>query len=230
MKRMHVLISKNESNHQCSSISIDPVHKCPICHQGMSPIVLTTALSVDENNLTCASIIFQCTVCGKTFLAKYIYARNGATYSVPPLYDVSPSLPMSRSFDDSISEISPSFKTIYNQAENAEQSLLSELTGMGYRKALEFLVKDYAILNYPNDRDEIVKKKLGDCINDYIDDEKIKLLAKKAAWLGNDESHYLRLRDGNIENIKTFIDAIVYYIASEAAVKKADTIEANVKD
>ena len=35
------------------------------------------------------------------------------------------------------------FLTIYNQSLSAEDNNLDQIAGIGYRKALEFLIKDY---------------------------------------------------------------------------------------
>lgn len=48
-------------------------------------------------------------------------------------------------FDKKIDEISPKFNEIYKQALAAEVSNLNEIAGLGYRKSLEFLIKDIAI-------------------------------------------------------------------------------------
>lgn len=57
-----------------------------------------------------------------------------------------PISPSCKEFDSEIQEISPSFVKIYNQALAAEELNLSEIAGMGYRKSLEFLIKDFAYL------------------------------------------------------------------------------------
>lgn len=41
----------------------------------------------------------------------------------------------SRGFNDEVEKLSPSFVQIYNEAYSAEQMKLSQITGVGYRKA-----------------------------------------------------------------------------------------------
>ena len=69
--------------------------------------------------------------------------------------------------------------------------------------ALEFLIKDYACLENP-DKEEVIKKTLlGKCINEYILDSNVKACAKRATWLGNDETHYVRKwTDQDISDLK----------------------------
>lgn len=74
---------------------------------------------------------------------------------------------------------------------------------MGYRKSLEFLIKDYAIAFHPDKETDIVKSQLSPCINEYIDNKRIKSLATASAWIGNDETHYTRKHeDYNVEHLK----------------------------
>lgn len=91
---------------------------------------------------------------------------------------------------------------------------------MGYRKALEFLIKDYLTLLTPSDEDGIKKTALGNCIN-KIDNTSIKQLARRATWLGNDETHYIRKwEDKDITDLKNLIDLTCSYIIMEAKSKK----------
>ena len=67
--------------------------------------------------------------------------------------------------------------------------------GIGLRKALEFLIKDYAIKQQPEKSEDIKKTPLGNVIKQYIDDTQVQRLAARATWLGNDETHYVRKWD-----------------------------------
>jgi transposase len=93
-----------------------------------------------------------------------------------------------------IEPVSPSFYEIFDQARSAEHHRLLEIAGVGYRKSLEFLIKDYLIsrTDDPGRREEIKKRMLGACIADYVTDDRIKSVALPAWWLGNDETHYVR--------------------------------------
>ena len=96
---------------------------------------------------------------------------------------------------------------------------------MGYRKALEFIVKDYAIHLRPKSKEDVEKQALGKCIESYIDNERIKKLAKASAWLGNDETHYIRKHEEySVENLKAFIRALVSLVASDLAVADAESL------
>ena len=85
---------------------------------------------------------------------------------------------------------------------------------------MEFLVKDYAISSHPELEEQIESSMLGKCITDYVDNEKIKTLARASAWLGNDETHYVH-QNYNVQDLKRFIKATVAYIEYELSFTEA---------
>jgi hypothetical protein len=101
------------------------------------------------------------------------------------------------------------------QASAAESYGLKQIAGVGYRKALEFLIKDYCTYTRPADEAEIRKVFLGECINRFVDDPKVKDCARRAVWLGNDETHYERKwADKDVGDLKTLINLTVLWIHS----------------
>ncbi|OKP92102.1 hypothetical protein A3844_01735 [Paenibacillus helianthi] len=124
-------------------------------------------------------------------------------------------------FSEEINEISPLFKVIYGQAYIAENSALNHIAGMGYRKALEFLIKDYLINFLEKERVSIEKKLLGKCIKDDVDNSNIKQVAERAVWIGNDETHYVRKWETkDVSDLKKLIDVTVHWISSEIITKR----------
>ena len=81
---------------------------------------------------------------------------------------------------------------------------------------MEFLIKDYLIKKSSEKEKEIKKKSLGDCIKELIDNTRIKEIAKRATWLGNDETHYFRKwEDKDLEDLKRLIEITVHFITME---------------
>ena len=129
-------------------------------------------------------------------------------------------------FPEEIAQLSPQFVEIYNQAAEAEAMELDEISGIGYRKALEFLVKDFCIHKNPDSADEIKRTMLGACIKKWIDDKRINTLAERAVWIGNDETHYVRKHtDLDIKDMKRFLKALLGFIAAELAYEDAEQIQ-----
>lgn len=134
---------------------------------------------------------------------------------------VIPPLSVHDDFSDEIKAISPTFLKVYKQAAEAELSGFDELCGMGYRKALEFLIKDYIISLEPSKRNEIIKSFLDKCITDHVTSPHIKACAKRTAWLGNDETHYIRKWiSHDLNDLKSLLNMTVYWIETELLTKK----------
>ena len=124
--------------------------------------------------------------------------------------------PIDTEFSESIKRISPDFCDIANQAQKAEHQGWKLIAGPGYRKALEFLVKDYLCRLRLDDAEQIKKAELGKCIRDYVVNERVKNMAARAAWLGNDETHYLRKWDDkDLPDLKKLIALTVHWIEME---------------
>jgi hypothetical protein len=122
-------------------------------------------------------------------------------------------------FNETIEKVSPDFCSIYRQADKAEKLQLDLVAGPGYRKALEFLIKDYLLATYPDaDVQGLIRiLQLGPCIENYVKNDKLKQTAKRAAWLGNDETHFVRKwEDKDITDLKDFINLAVHWIEDEA--------------
>lgn len=123
---------------------------------------------------------------------------------------------------EEIIKMSPKYNEILFQAMKAEQLGLNEIAGMGYRKALEFLVKDYVILNSTDeDKSNIVNMALGKLIDERIHHIKIQKAAKLSAWLGNDHTHYLsKHKDKDIIDLKALLNLVEKWISYELILEK----------
>src|SRR5258708_6000898 len=126
--------------------------------------------------------------CGEMFVVVYRRNEGGgdmrtATY---------PTLAKAPEILDEIREVSPQFAEIFTQAAAAESYRLTDIAGAGYRKALEYLIKDFAIKEHPDKAANIRDGALARVIDTYVEDGNVKACAKRATWLGNDETHYTR--------------------------------------
>ena len=186
--------------------------ECPICHKGIDARIILAYRNVLNSDI--AQVILQCP-CQDclSFFVGYYRGNPGDDYY--NLVAMEPTLPKNREFGEMIAAVSPQFIKIYNEARYAEQLHLLQICGAGYRKALEFLIKDYAIsLTTNDDQKQIIKKTLlADVIKKYIDNQSIKDNAERAAWLGNDETHYVRIWDDkDLEDLKTLIELTIRWI------------------
>lgn len=123
-----------------------------------------------------------------------------------------------------LSSISSNFVTTYKQAMKAERLDMTELYGEGYRKALEYLVKDFLIkYGNTNKTEEIIlKMHLGDAVK-KLPDERLLNLAKASAWLGNDQTHPVQKHpDYDVQDLKHFIEALAAFVVYSVRAKEAE--------
>lgn len=196
------------------NFQVDIPDVCPHCGTNMIPDILFKS-SYDiklKNNI---SVFCQCISCYKYFAQEYkvTIAPNGAfktsivpySYKLLANYDLPPEL----------EKVSPYFKEIYLQSLTAENDNLNQISGIGFRKSIEFLIKDFLIDFQKENKDDIIKMPLGQAIK-KINSERIKTLATASVWLGNDETHYNRkYEDKDVSDMKKFIKALSYFISSE---------------
>lgn len=192
---------------------------CPYCNRSMIP-KFQTAYLINEEGGVLLEIAFTCTrhTCQQMFVAFYFaekYAVSTYKYDYSSIGEIK-----KKDFSDIIEDISINFVLIYNESHFAEQFGKKQICGVGYRKSLEFLIKDYAIKLNPGKEEEIKNIPLGACIDKYINEEKIKIVAKRAVWLGNDETHYVKKwEDKDLTDLKKLIDLTIHWIDAEELTK-----------
>lgn len=199
---------------------------CPICNHAAQLIFINGFASRSRSVIGARECMQTVVQCPRNDCKRYSIAYYSTLSSTMRNFKYEYSLPkfnQPRCFSDSISEMSPEFISIYNQALDAESKGLDKITGVGFRKALEFLIKDYLIKNNPEREEDIKIKSLGNCIQDDVKDKNIKSVSKRAVWLGNDETHYIRKWDGkDVNDLKMLIDLTLYWIDSEELTLKLE--------
>ena len=224
--------AKRFQYHYVSGYYIDVLpDTCPFCEHG----VKFSIIDIKADDITdTLQLILQCprNECRKYTMGLYEFSEYilaGAAddpfqteaYSLQSIAPENPVVLKTRSFSEEIASFSPSFIEIYNQAYQAEQCGLKHIAGVGYRKSLEFLIKDFLVTQNPSDKSKIMKTSLGRCIDEYIDDERVKEVARRATWLGNDETHYLRKwKSKDLRDLKQLIDLTAYWLSSNLLFQK----------
>lgn len=221
------------NNKSYSKVTFEEPNICPMCSHSIQPILLSTRLHfIDEIFKTgCFSAFFECTHCHKSFISTYDikYEKTSSSYSyyvaTKQLYSA-PSKYKTQEFPKCISENYQSFVKIYNQSLEAEHYNLDEIAGIGYRKALEFLIKDFLIKHENKDKSKINSTALGTCINTMLDNPQLKIAASRATWLGNDQTHYeQKYTDKHIDDLKKLIKLSVNWIEMIYLTDEAENLE-----
>ena len=234
-------INKNfnrKNDNATVTVNYETIEECPNCKKALAPQNLYGIVhSRDDKDIL--SVADYCNGCHSLIVSEYeiektVRSRNSngsfnyedKKYKMIKINYSAPVNFKERDFDDKLKKLSPQFVKVYNQALKAEEFSLDEIAGLGYRKSLEFLIKDFAIYNNPEKADEIKSTWMMKCIKDYIDNDKIKTLAEKSEWIGNDEAHYVKIQDDrDINDMKNFIDALVYFISMSLIVDDAETMK-----
>lgn len=213
----HVHVRYIDSYGKESYLSIQRASiKCPFCRVQMIPEYFFLC----GNNERELSVFCQCTnpKCNHAFISDFTLWQEEYVFGKIAL-----NAEMDRKdFSEIIKELSPSFCDIYNQAYAAQQMNLSQICGVGYRKALEFLIKDYIMSSMEDEKKERIKQKnLAKCIKEDISSQNVKAVAARATWIGNDETHYVRKwEDKDIRDLIGIIDLTIRWIESEIETKR----------
>lgn len=202
--------------------------QCPFCKRYITPSLEVTSRAVSDDGRTGPIIgYWSCNGCAQTFAVRY-KTRGDMQDGIHRYYvgDMLPPMIRLTEVDEQIRRISPRFEELLHQAEFACDNDLVDLAGMGFRKALEFLVKDYLIYKAPEDEERIRNMELGNCIANRIDNQQLKTVASRATWLGNDFTHFTRRFDEyEVSDLKRFIEAVVYWILMELTTEEALSID-----
>lgn len=220
--------------------------QCPVCDKlfGKSIIPITSVSNLCfncddecENMFTCEVIsVYHCINCNSLFAVKYNVnsddtfllnvSENDESTVTCNIFGYLPEFQRLYCFSDYINKTFPDFVNLYHQAEKAEFLGLTDICGMGYRKALEFLVQSYVEYKengLPNGFNDMT---LGQKITKYIRDSNIKTLVERAVWLGNDNVHIVQKHsDYSVDDMKQFILSVISYFDFEQNVKKASEIQ-----
>lgn len=197
---------------------------CPFCHFAMKPARQAAVggdLKLSVPGII--TIIWTCPVdsCKKEVVTIYRFkeTKGGVNhYEFKEFLNGEPQMPAWPQFvhelengnpDDPVTKEPSKFVEIYRQALTAEFKGLNEIAGIGFRRAFEFLIKDFAIMEHPNEKAEIMTLLLVPVIKKFYPPDYLPIM-ERAAWLGNDETHYERKHPSyNLSDLKRVITYVI---------------------
>lgn len=216
-----MLMKAKYDNSAYADVGVTVTDVCPNCGRGIEPILKDSSFYKDGSNHILFLTLF-CNSCKYAWVDSYnylndygnIYPRNLHHYKEQP-----------SEFPKEISNLSPQGVKTYTQSLQAEADGYDTLVGIGLRKSLEFIIKDFLIQKFPEKADEIKKKMLGPVIIEYIDDQILQKLAQATSWIGNDETHYVRRHtDKDLQDLKKFLNATIRYIEYQLTILDAQNL------
>lgn len=196
---------------------------CPRCRRHAIPQILGPAALVtyDEGMEWVVNVPLWCGRCGLAYIGEYAgdqynpYDDSKDLSYIGTAPEAEPHVEVS----DALAKISPSFAKVYDEAVAAQAAGLEELSGAGYRRALEFLVKDYLISKEPAKEEHFRKTPLAVCIRDHIDLPEIQDLAKEAVVIGNDFVHYTQYSKREVKELRGLINLVWRWIELQEEIR-----------
>ncbi len=217
------MLKKINSNVSDNTYEFDLPTVCPHCNKGIAPVSLYEKFSKPKKKRgfikEFLDIILYCPICDNRFFASFLITDKKITSRIGVYPTAKPVIKL----PDILLDKYPDFIEAYRQAAVAESHGLNPLCGIGYRRALEILIKQHLIGLHPEEQDKIMGESLSQSYSRLNDTEKA--LARGAAWLGNDYAHMVNKHpDYDIDDLKNFIHALSYLIAAYLTAEEADNV------
>ena len=212
------------SNRENTHIAIDFLPEaCPICNTQIVPTALSAYIQENEEySKQFANVFYGCTKCAEVFCVTYAITTefDHNQYSAIPI-SILPIPQNKMLISEAIIERFPTAIKLFRDAEFADNHGLVDLSGIGYRKALEHLIKDALIELDIAKHEDVVRLTLNDAINKCLDAPKLQKAAHSARILGNDFAHYeQRCENPTVERLKSLIKLTFYWLEAELEHKK----------
>lgn len=187
----------------------DTIIRCPFCGMKTSCEFVSTGYGISQHNRL--YFINHCGECDMFFLSQHINRDPDivleATY---------PNAIYKSDLPKEVAEFSPSFIKIYTQSMTAKLENLTEIVGLGLRKALEYLISDYITNVIKLPLEKTLERRI-----DQINVTNVNVHATLARWVGNDHTHTQQKHpEFTIDDMIQSIQIIVYYLHAEYISKK----------
>ncbi|MDS2363623.1 DUF4145 domain-containing protein [Streptococcus pneumoniae] len=197
---------KTDSNFK-QEVFVDNI--CPNCSKPTNPQVVSQGYNEIMPGKDSIYVTLRCLGCYHYWVEEFVRELDRGGFYDTTHIKVKTQLPSDIPISNDLELISPVGKEIYVQSLKAEQEHLDLIAGIGYRKALEFFVKDFSILTNPDKKEKITNMLL----KQVIEDEDLKTFALASTYIGNDEGHYYRKNpDKNLADLKKYIHGVIYYL------------------
>ena len=163
-----IYIEGNGNNYiRDKEILVNVPEQCPLCESIMSPIIFPNAVISDTpiektwpGNFSVFQVTFitRCTKCKRLYTNVFeIYKDNYNNLNISKSVYHQTKMPnIDINFSENIQALSPMFIKTYTQAIQAEKLNLNELSGMGFRKALEFNCAGFCARDFINRVGDVV--------------------------------------------------------------------------
>ena len=199
-------------------ISFEIPSLCPWCHVSFNPTI-DVKDHFSEGPIDTFVLHYHCTYCSKESIA-VIASKTNETRRQQMLYQEQ----KGTKFDELLAKLSPRFISLYNSAERSELRGDLDLAGMGYRAALEVLLKDSALDTTEGSASKIAKMNLSQAIKQYYGENPFGMVPADVVRLtANDFVHWDRPEDFSprqaLDEMKSYLDIFINIVKTQQMVK-----------
>lgn len=203
-------------------VDLSQPNQCPHCNKQIAPRYIDAHFTQSDDASNYSSIAFwSCPACAKVFGVTYDINETSKNMNGLEIFDTTigntyPPLLNVIAVDARISEISPHFAELFQHAQIAKACGLLELAGMGFRKALECLLKDSLISLHIVEKEKAKELSLVNSIKAFSDNPRLQKAANQARVIGNDYTHYEARYEGyDIEVLMKLIKITIHWLSME---------------
>lgn len=209
--------TNNTFNNSAWTFPLEKPMLCPHCNAYEDGQILDRHYWSYIDGLSFGVVVYRCTHCNKPYLVVYKIDISARKTSFEQFF---PSYQTEEYKNPLLNEVSPHFIDAYNQALRAESVKDFELAAIGYRHALECLVKDYAIKELEKNESEVARKTLNDAIGDYLDERALVATADVVRILGNDYAHYeRRYPEHDFMLLKSYMQIFIHLVETKLMIR-----------
>lgn len=188
---------------------------CPRCGVCQDAKKVDRFLFPEDEGVQFGIIYYECTCCLKRYITVYEInfteklAKYNACFPTEGVF-----------YENSILlDVSPKFINAYSQALRCELRGDIELAAVGFRHAIECLIKDFAINELGASREEVVKKSLCNAISAYLDEHDLVATADVVRILGNDYAHYERkYPECDFQQLKRYVEIFAHLVETKVLI------------
>jgi hypothetical protein len=214
----------------CIEISQRP-DKCPFCNTSIVPEQHLARLQINKDQTkTMVNVFYGCTKCANSFCVTYsignaVSGIKPKTYYVSPKY-TTPPYQTNTKIDERINQVSQRAVDLFHEAEKADNTGLTEIAGMGYRKSLECLIKDALVKLGTKTHEEVVELNLNQAIELFDGNSRLTRVAHQARVIGNDFTHYEAKYEGyDITTLKKLLGLAFSWLSDEFETKETEELQ-----
>lgn len=188
---------------------------CPYCNAFEDGTNIDRKLLTLGNGKYHGVVLYRCTYCRQSYTVIYdidTLKKKGNFGTFFPIASVT--------YENKLlANLSQKFIDMYNQALRAELKGDIELAAIGFRQALECLVKDYAINELEKPSEEVSRKKLFAAISEYLGEQDLIKTADVVRILGNDYAHYERkYPEHDFQLLKNYMEIFIRLVETKVMI------------